>query len=300
MNTDKSTRLRELFISPSITEREGIMGLLLEEINKIPQISMDEEVELASKIKEGDEKALWRLVEANLRFVVSVSKQYQHQGLSLPDLFSEGFFGLAKAAKKFDPTRGFKFISFAVWWIRQSILAAIAENSRFIRLPSDKFSELNQINKGIIALVQDFERDPTDVEISSSLSLPVEVVKKLKDLSFNISSLDEPVFKDGMEVPVSSLIPDEEKSFYPEIGSMIQSLWDNAERVFCNVKNSRDVEIFKKHLGICGGVYQNPRSFLDIAGDYGITEAMAALAYYRVKKEFTKNIELFVGYLNYL
>src|SRR2546421_9940976 len=169
--------MRQLKITKSITNRESpSLEKYLQEIGKVELIRPEEEVDLAMRIKRDDRKALERLVKTNLRFVVSVAKQYQNQGLSLPDLINEGNLGLIKAAKRFDETRGFKFISYAVWWIRQSILQALAEQSRIVRLPLNQVGSLNKISKAYSKLEQEFEREPSPEEIAKILELPMEKV----------------------------------------------------------------------------------------------------------------------------
>src|SRR5712675_3317451 len=170
--------MRQLKISKQITNRESqSLDKYLQEIGKVDLLTPDEEVELAKRIKEGDQIALEKLVKANLRFVVSVSKQDQNQGLSLPDLINEGNLGLIKAAQRFDETRGFKFISYAVWWIRQSILQALAEQSRIVRLPLNKIGSINKINKAFSKLEQEYEREPSREEIAKELGLTADDVK---------------------------------------------------------------------------------------------------------------------------
>src|ERR1700758_1688618 len=173
--------MRQLKITKQVTNREtASLDKYLQEIGRVDLITAEEEVELARKIKQGDETALDRLVKANLRFVVSVSKQYQNQGLSLPDLINEGNLGLIKAAQRFDETRGFKFISYAVWWIRQSILQALAEQSRIVRLPLNKIGSINKINKTFAKLEQEFEREPTADEVATTMDLlPQDVFETL-------------------------------------------------------------------------------------------------------------------------
>src|SRR5579863_6534998 len=176
--------MRQLKITKSITNRESAsLDKYLQEIGREELITAEEEVSLAKKIREGDEQALEQLTKANLRFVVSVAKQYQNQGLSLPDLINEGNLGLIKAAKRFDPTRGFKFISYAVWWIRQSILQALAEQSRIVRLPLNQVGSLNKLNKTFSRLEQEFEREPLPEELSEILDLPMDKVKDTMQLS---------------------------------------------------------------------------------------------------------------------
>src|SRR5678809_1674589 len=170
--------MRQLKISKQITNRESqSLDKYLQEIGKVDLLTPDEEVELAKRIKEGDQIALEKLTKANLRFVVSVAKQYQNQGLSLGDLINEGNLGLIKAAQRFDETRGFKFISYAVWWIRQSILQALAEQSRIVRLPLNKVGLTNRIQKAFSKLEQEFEREPSHEELSQLLDLTAEDIK---------------------------------------------------------------------------------------------------------------------------
>src|SRR5512140_695993 len=170
--------MRQLKITKSITNRESAsLDKYLQEIGKEELISVEEEVELAQRIKKGDRAALEKLTKANLRFVVSVAKQYQNQGLSLPDLINEGNLGLIKAAEKFDETRGFKFISYAVWWIRQSILQALAEQSRIVRLPVKKIGSLSKLNKASSKLEQKFERPPSPDELATAMEIPEKKVR---------------------------------------------------------------------------------------------------------------------------
>ena len=186
--------MRELKIMRQITDREnGSLNRYLAEISKEELITAEEEVLLAQKIKAGDQKALEKLAKANLRFVVSVAKQYQNQGLSLPDLINEGNLGLIKAAQRFDETRGFKFISYAVWWIRQSILQALAEQSRIIRLPLNQVGSLNKISKEISRLEQMFQRLPSSDEIADALDLPEEKVAEALKISTRHFSVDAPL-----------------------------------------------------------------------------------------------------------
>ena len=189
--------MRQLKITKSITNRESeSLEKYLQEIGKEDMISVEEEVELAQRIKKGDRKALERLTKANLRFVVSVAKQYQNQGLSLPDLINEGNLGLIKAAEKFDETRGFKFISYAVWWIRQSILQAIAEQSRIVRLPLNQVSSVNKINRMLNKFEQENERHPSVEEISEETNLPEDKVDEAMTANTRHVSMDAP-FSEG-------------------------------------------------------------------------------------------------------
>jgi RNA polymerase primary sigma factor len=189
--------MRQLKISKSITNREtASLDKYLQDIGREELITAEEEVELARRIKSGDEKALEKLVKANLRFVVSVAKQYQNQGLSLPDLINEGNLGLIKAAQRFDETRGFKFISYAVWWIRQSILQALAEQSRLVRLPLNQVGSLNKIKKATSRLEQEFERPPSVEEIAKKLDIPEHKLDKALRITTRYVSVDAPIAED--------------------------------------------------------------------------------------------------------
>src|SRR6056297_2465002 len=186
--------MRQLKITKQVTNREtASLDKYLQEIGKVDLITADEEVELAQRIKAGDQVALEKLTKANLRFVVSVSKQYQNQGLTLPDLINEGNLGLIKAAQRFDETRGFKFISYAVWWIRQSILQALAEQSRIVRLPLNKIGSINKINKAFNKLEQEFQRDPTIEEVSELMESNEELIEEALNFSNVHVSMDAPL-----------------------------------------------------------------------------------------------------------
>ena len=186
--------MRQLKITKSITNRESqSLEKYLQEIGKVELISPDEEVQLAGRIKQGDQAALDKLTKANLRFVVSVAKQYQNQGLSLPDLINEGNLGLIKAAQRFDETRGFKFISYAVWWIRQSILQALAEQSRIVRLPLNKVGLTNRIQKAYSQLEQEYEREPSPEELAEVLELEIEEISATLGIGARHVSMDTPL-----------------------------------------------------------------------------------------------------------
>src|SRR5690554_4002204 len=186
--------MRQLKITKSITNRESAsLDKYLQEIGREDLITVEEEVELAQAIKKGDRQALEKLTRANLRFVVSVAKQYQNQGLSLPDLTNEGNLGLIKAAEKFDETRGFKFISYAVWWIRQSILQALAEQSRIVRLPLNQVGSLNKINKAYSKFEQEHERKPSPEELADQLEVPEDKIKESMNVSGRHVSMDAPL-----------------------------------------------------------------------------------------------------------
>src|SRR6202050_5566676 len=186
--------MRQLKIATQITNRDSqAVEKYLQEISKIPMITPEEETVLAQRIKMGDQKALDKLVQANLRFVVSVAKQYQHQGLSLSDLINEGNLGLIKAAQRFDETKGFKFISYAVWWIRQSILQALAEQGRLVRLPQNKIGTYNKANKAFIAFEQEYEREPSTEELATILELDIEEVSSTLGIGGRHISMDTPL-----------------------------------------------------------------------------------------------------------
>jgi RNA polymerase primary sigma factor len=202
--------MRQLKITKSITNRNSdSLEKYLHDIGKEELITPEEEVELAKRIKRGDQEALEKLTKANLRFVVSVAKQYQHQGLSLPDLINEGNLGLIKAAKKFDETKGFKFISYAVWWIRQCILQALAEQSRIVRLPLNKIGALNKINRAFSQLEQEHEREPSPEEVATILELPEGKVAGTLELSGRHLSVDAP-FQEGEENSLLDVLPSQD------------------------------------------------------------------------------------------
>ncbi|MGF1585842.1 MAG: RNA polymerase sigma factor RpoD/SigA [Bacteroidales bacterium] len=220
--------MRQLKITKSITNRESAsLDKYLQEIGKEELITIEEEVDLAQRIRQGDKDALEKLTRANLRFVVSVAKQYQNQGLSLPDLINEGNLGLIKAAEKFDETRGFKFISYAVWWIRQSILQALAEQSRIVRLPLNQVGSLNKINKAFSKFEQEFERTPSPEELADILELPKEKVSDTLRVSGRHVSVDAP-FSDGEE---NSLLD-----------VLINNDSPNADRALLNESLGREIE----------------------------------------------------------
>jgi RNA polymerase primary sigma factor len=241
--------MRQLKITKSITNRESAsLDKYLQEIGREELITAEEEVTLAKKIQEGCEKSLEKLTRANLRFVVSVAKQYQNQGLSLPDLINEGNLGLIKAAKRFDPTRGFKFISYAVWWIRQSILQALAEQSRIVRLPLNQVGSLNKLNKTFSRLEQQFEREPLPEELSEILELPMDKVKDTMQLSGKHVSVDAP-FANGDDN--NSLLDVLVNHDSPRADSMLikESLKREIERSLSTL-NEREKEVVKLFFGL--------------------------------------------------
>lgn len=240
--------MRQLKITKSITNRESAsLDKYLQEIGKEDLITVEEEVELAQRIKKGDQEALEKLTKANLRFVVSVAKQYQNQGLSLPDLINEGNLGLIKAAEKFDETRGFKFISYAVWWIRQSILQALAEQSRIVRLPLNQVGSLNKINKAFARFEQENERTPSPEELAEVLDIPKEKVSDTLRVSGRHVSVDAP-FSDGednnlLDVLVNTDSPNADK------GLMNESLSTEVERALSTLTD-RERDIIRYFFGI--------------------------------------------------
>ncbi len=240
--------MRQLKITKSITNRESAsLDKYLQEIGKESLISVEEEVDLAQRIKKGDRTALEKLTRANLRFVVSVAKQYQNQGLSLPDLINEGNLGLIKAAEKFDETRGFKFISYAVWWIRQSILQALAEQSRIVRLPLNQVGSLNKINKAFAKFEQEYERTPTPEELAETLELPKEKVSDTLRVSGRHVSVDAP-FSDGednslLDILVNNDSPKADKKL------LCESLTREIERALATLTD-RERDIVKLFFGI--------------------------------------------------
>ena len=243
--------MRQLKITKQVTNREtASLDKYLQEIGRVDLISAEEEVELAQKIKAGDERALEKLTKANLRFVVSVSKQYQNQGLTLPDLINEGNLGLIKAAKRFDETRGFKFISYAVWWIRQSILQALAEQSRIVRLPLNKIGSINKINKAYAILEQKFERPPTAEEISELVELSItEVKQSLKNTGRHIS-MDAPLIE-GEDSSLYDVMGSED-SPNPDAELMLESLREEIRRAL-DTLTPREADVVSSYFGLNAG-----------------------------------------------
>jgi RNA polymerase primary sigma factor len=254
--------MRHLRIAKQVTNRDTTsLELYLQEIGKANLISVDEEVSLARRIKDGDRKALGTLIQSNLRFVVSVAKQYQNQGLSLSDLINEGNLGLIKAAERYDETRGFKFISYAVWWIRQSILQAIAEQSRIVRLPLNKIGAISKINRAFTKLEQDYQREPMPEEVADLLKLQIKIVKEALETSNYHISADAPVYEsDGDEITLyDTLINVESPS--PDLSSINSSLKIEIERALKTL-SEREAEILRYYFGLVG---ENPLSIDEIA-----------------------------------
>lgn len=240
--------MRQLKITKSITNRESAsLDKYLQEIGREELVSPEEEVELAQRIRKGDQRALDKLTRANLRFVVSVAKQYQNQGLSLPDLINEGNLGLIKAAEKFDETRGFKFISYAVWWIRQSILQALAEQSRIVRLPLNQVGSLNKINKAFSKFEQENERQPSSEELSEMIDVPKEKISDTLRVSGRHVSVDAP-FVDGEDNSLLDVLPNDDSPM-ADRGLVNESLSTEIDRALATL-TTREREIVKSFLGI--------------------------------------------------
>ncbi|MCY7328203.1 MAG: RNA polymerase sigma factor RpoD/SigA [Saprospiraceae bacterium] len=259
--------MRQLKITKSITNRESqSLEKYLQEIGKVDLLTPEEEVDLAKRIKQGDQIALEKLTKANLRFVVSVAKQYQNQGLSLSDLINEGNLGLIKAAQRFDETRGFKFISYAVWWIRQSILQALAEQSRIVRLPLNKVGSLNKINKAFSELEQTFEREPSPEELAELLEISTDEVETTLGVAARHVSMDAP-FVEGED---NSLLDVLENNSMPGTDTHLEyadSLRREIERSLGTLTD-RQCDVIKLYFGI--GV-EHPMSLEDIGDKFGLT-----------------------------
>ncbi len=260
--------MRQLKITKQVTNREtASLDKYLQEIGRVELISADEEVELARRIREGDRTALERLTKANLRFVVSVSKQYQNQGLALPDLINEGNLGLIKAAERFDETRGFKFISYAVWWIRQSILQALAEQARIVRLPLNKIGTINKINKAFSELEQRFERPPSAEELAEFLECTPDEIKQSLANNGRHVSMDAPLVEGDessssmYDVLVNDTLPGPEKELVAE------SLRKDIERSLSTL-TSREGDVVRLYYGLNG---KHPMTLEEIGERFDLT-----------------------------
>lgn len=244
--------MRQLKITKQVTNREtASLDKYLQEIGRVDLISADEEVELARKIKQGDQDALEKLTKANLRFVVSVAKQYQNQGLTLPDLINEGNLGLIKAAQRFDETRGFKFISYAVWWIRQAILQSLAEQSRIVRLPLNKIGSINKINKAFSRLEQEFERPPSMAELAEVLEMSLEDVKTSMQNSGRHVSMDAPLTSDESSSGNMYDVMHNDDVPGPEASLMADSLRKEIERSL-HTLTTRESDVIRLYFGMDG------------------------------------------------
>jgi len=258
--------MRQLKITKQVTNRDTLsLDKYLHEIGKVELLSAEKEVELAKRIKKGDREALETLIKANLRFVVSVSKQYQNQGLSLPDLINEGNLGLIKAAERFDETRGFKFISYAVWWIRQSILQALAEQARIVRLPLNKIGSINKINKAFNKLEQEFQREPTVDEIAEIMDMKPDLIEDSMNSSGSHVSMDAPLRdEEGNNLYDVMLNEDSPK---PDDDLIDSSLRQEIERSLATL-GEREAEILRYYFGLKG--YQQ-HTLEEIGDEFGLT-----------------------------
>ena len=240
--------MRQLKITKQVTNREtASLDKYLQEIGKVDLITAEEEVELAQRIKAGDQRALEKLTKANLRFVVSVAKQYQNQGLTLPDLINEGNLGLIKAAQRFDETRGFKFISYAVWWIRQSILQALAEQGRLVRLPQNKIGTYNKANKAYMAFEQEHEREPSTEELAGILEMSETEINNIFQSNTRHTSLDAPVHE-AEDVAMGDLLKGGDET---DMDVMKDSLREEIRRVLKSL-SPREAEIVNAYFGLDG------------------------------------------------
>jgi RNA polymerase primary sigma factor len=286
--------MRQLKIIKQITNREtASLDMYLQDIGRVELITAEEEVVLAQKIKQGDEVALDKLVKANLRFVVSVSKQYQNQGLSLPDLINEGNMGLIKAARRFDETRGFKFISYAVWWIRQSILQALAEQSRVVRLPLNKIGAINKINKTFALLEQQLEREPIPEEISEMIDMsPADIRESMRSQGRHVS----------MDAPIGNL--DDAGNMYdlmangtssPDNDLLMESLRKEIDRSLAGL-TPREMDVLKLYFGLNGS---HPHSLEEIGEKFELTrERVRQIKEKAVRRlKHSSRSKLLAGYL---
>lgn len=281
--------MRQLKITNKITNRESLaLDKYLNDIGKIPMLNADEEAELARKIREGDHNALEKLTKSNLRFVVSVAKQYQNQGLSLSDLINEGNVGLMKAAKRFDETRGFKFISYAVWWIRQSILQAIVEYSRIVRLPLNKVGSYNKVNEAFIAFVQKFEREPSNEELAELLEIkPKEVEAMLKGGGRHLST-DAPISSEEGSATMLDLM-NIDSGMNPDDKMMTESLVEEVQEGL-QILSPREVEVLSAYYGLEG---RKPMNLEEIGELYNLTRErvrqIKERAIRRLRKSYNRN-----------
>lgn len=281
--------MRQLKITNKITARESLaLDKYLNDIGKIAMLTADDEAELARRIRQGDDDAMAKLTRANLRFVVSVAKQYQNQGLSLSDLINEGNVGLMKAAKRFDETKGFKFISYAVWWIRQSILQAIVEYSRIVRLPLNKVGSYNKVNEAYLSFIQEYEREPTNEELAEVLEMsPKEVGNMLKGNGRHVS-VDAPLSGEEGDSTMLDVIADED-DMGPDFRLMEQSLKDEVKQGL-SILNIREVEVLSAYYGLEG---QKPLTLEEIGEMYGLTRErvrqIKERAIRRLRKSYNRN-----------
>ena len=282
--------MRQLKITNKITSRESLaLDKYLNDIGKIPMLAPEEEAEMARRIRQGDQEALDKLTRSNLRFVVSVAKQYQNQGLSLSDLINEGNVGLMKAARRFDETKGFKFISYAVWWIRQSILQAIVEYSRIVRLPLNKVGSYNKVNEAFLSFVQEFEREPTHEELAELLDMtPKEISNMLKGNGRHVS-VDAPLSGEDGDSTMLDVISSSDEGMSPDGSLMEQSLKEEVQQGL-SILSPREVEVLSAYYGLNG----HKALTLEEIGDlYGLTRErvrqIKERAIRRLRKSYNRN-----------
>jgi RNA polymerase primary sigma factor len=286
--------MRQLKITKQVTNRDTpSLDKYLQEIGRVELISPEEEVILARRIKSGDTEALKKLVNANLRFVVSVAKQYQNQGISLPDLINEGNLGLMKAAQRFDETRGFKFISYAVWWIRQAILQALAEQARIVRLPVNKIGSINRINRAFARLEQEFEREPTSVEIADNLEMIPEDVKEALKTNGRTVSMDAPISAEEDNNMYDLLQSTDTPS--PDRNLINESLAYEIERALGTLSN-RESKVLKLYFGL--GM-KHPYTLEEIGEELSLTrERVRQIKEKAIKRiQFTTRCRILKSYL---
>ncbi len=281
--------MRQLKITNKITTRESLaLDKYLNDIGKIDMLTTEEEADLARKIRGGDHEALERLTKANLRFVVSVAKQYQNQGLSLSDLINEGNVGLMKAGRRFDETKGFKFISYAVWWIRQSILQAIVEYSRIVRLPLNKVGSYNKINEAFIAFVQEFEREPTEEELAEILDMTPKDVSNMMKGSIRHVSVDAPIGGEDSDSTMLDLLADDTGG-RPDDALIDQSLKEEVQAGL-SILTPREVEVLSAYYGLNG---HKALTLEEIGDMYGLTRErvrqIKERAIRRLRKAYNRN-----------
>jgi RNA polymerase primary sigma factor len=286
--------MRQLKITKQVTNRDTpSLDKYLQEIGRVDLISPEDEVILARKIKSGDDNALRKLVKANLRFVVSVAKQYQNQGMSLPDLINEGNLGLMKAAQRFDETRGFKFISYAVWWIRQAILQALAEQARIVRLPVNKIGSINRINRAFARLEQEYEREPSSQEIADMLEMFPEDVKEALKTNGRTVSMDAPISSEEDNTMYDVLQSNDTPS--PDKNLINESLAYEIERALSTL-SSRESKVLKLYFGL--GM-KHPFTLEEIGEELNLTrERVRQIKEKAIKRiQFTTRCKILKSYL---